>query len=185
MPPQPENYMNGIEDANRRRLVCMIDQIPKGIPEGWEKISFGVGGLMYIGFSNVYTEKLTVISSQGQRVINCRTGEKAYCIENYDEAELTALTGEQGDEIIPIAGESGGGLRCCSKEGNRLISAAPFWPEEQIIFMPDYVLWTDHPEKCTVIFEDYEIKAFGFSRCGNYIAVGSSGTLAVFRKKVI
>ena len=177
--------MNSIEDANRRRMLDIIGQIPKGVPDGWEKIGFGVGGLMYIGFSNVCTEKLIVISSQGQRVINCRTGEKTYCDENYDEVELMALTEELGDEIVAIAGEGGGGLRRCSKEGNRLIETAPFWPEEQIIFIPDRVLWTDHPEKCMVIFEDYEIRAFGFSRCGNYMAVGSSGTLDVFRKRII
>ena len=51
-----------------------------------------------------------------------------------------------------------------------------------IIFMPNYTLYTLNPEKCTVIFEDYEIKAFGFSKCGNYIAIGTSHTLDVFKK---
>lgn len=133
--------MSDIEDANRKRLLNIIKQIPSGVPDGWEKISFAVGGLMYIGFSNVYTEKLIVISSQGQSVINCRTGVKTYCEENYDEDDLVALAEERGDEVVPIAGEGGGGLRWYSKAGNILQSIAPSWPIEKIIFMPNYISW--------------------------------------------
>jgi hypothetical protein len=50
-------------------------------------------------------------------------------------------------------------LRALSKDGNILVSAAPFWPRVKIIFMPNDTLYTLNPEKCTVIFEDYEIKA--------------------------
>ena len=117
-----------------------------------------------------------------QRIINCRTGEKTYCDEIYDELELTALAGELGEEVVPIAGEGGGGLRRYSKAGDILVPAAPFWPREQVIFMPHYTSWYDQPEKCTVLFDDYELRAYGFSRCGNYLAVGSSSTLDIFRK---
>ena len=82
---------------------------------------------------------------------------------------------------MPIAGDGGGGLRRFSKDGNILVSVAPFWPMVKIIFMPNYTLYALNPEKCTVIFDDYEIKAFGFSKCGNYIAVGTSDTLDIFR----
>ncbi len=37
-------------------------------------------------------------------------------------------------------------------------------------------------QRNAIIFEDYEIKAFGFSKCGNYIAVCNSHTLDIFRK---
>lgn len=63
-----------------------------------------------------------------------------------------------------------------------MTSVAPFWPEEQIIFMSTYISWYNNPEKCTVICQEYEIKAFGFSKCGNYMGVGSSDTLDIFRK---
>ena len=170
------------DDANRKRLLGIIQQIPSSVPDGWEKETFAVGGLMYIGFSNIYTEKLIVISTQGQSVINCEKGKKTYCEENYDEDDLIALAEELGDEIVPIAGDGGGGLRRFSKDGNILMSVAPFWPMVKIIFMPNYTLYTLNPEKCTIIFEGYEIKAFGFSRCGNYIAIGTSDTLDIFRK---
>ena len=162
--------MTNIEDTSRKRLLSIIQHIPTGIPDGWEKTTFAVGGLMYIGFSNIHTEKLIVISSQRQSIIDCKTGSKTYCTENYDEDDLIALAEELGDEIVPIAGDGGGGLRRFSKDGNILVPVAPFWPIEKIIFMPNYTLYTQNPEKCTIIFEDYEIKAFGFSRCGNYMA---------------
>ena len=33
-----------------------------------------------------------------------------------------------------------------------------------------------------MIFDDYEPKAFGFSRCGNYMAVGTSSEVDIFRR---
>lgn len=171
-----------MEAANRQRLLDIISRIPAGVPDGWEKDTFAVGGLTYLGFSSVYTEKLVVISSQGQQIINCRTSEKTYCEENYDEQDLIALAEELGEEVVPIAGGGGGGLRCYSETGDILVPAAPFWPKERVIFMPNYTSWYDQPEKCTVLFDGYELRAFGFSRCGNYIAVGCSDTLDIFRK---
>lgn len=134
--------ISDVENDHRIRLLELIHRIPSGTPDGWEKTTFAVGGLAYIGFSNVRTEKL----------------------------------------IVPIAGEGGGGLRRYSKDGNILVSAAPSWPMEKIIFMPDLISYTQNPEECTVIFEDYAIKAFGFSKCGNYMAVCNSHTLEIFRK---
>ena len=174
--------MDENEIAHRKRMQDIIHRIPIGIPNGWEKTTYAVGGLTYLGFSNVHTEKLVVVSSQRQSIIDCKTGNKTYCTENYDEDDLIALAEELGDEIVPIAGDGGGGLRRFSKDGNTLVPAAPFWPMVKIIFMPQYTLYTLNPEKCTIIFEDYEIKAFGFSKCGNYIAVGTSDTLDSFRK---
>ena len=45
-----------IEKANRNRLLSLISKIPERVPEGWEKMEFAVGGLMYLGFSDVHTE---------------------------------------------------------------------------------------------------------------------------------
>ncbi len=175
--------MERFELDNRKRLLDLIRKIPKGIPDGWESTDFAVGGLLYIGFSDVYTEKLISISSQGQRIIDCKTGEKIYCEENYDENDLIACAEELGGETVPIAGIGGGGLRHYSKKGNILESVASDWPKEQVIFMPYYSSWYQQPEKCTILFEGYEIRAFGFSKCGNYIAVGTSDTLKIFRKQ--
>lgn len=171
-----------MEKAHRKYMLDIVQRIPTGTPDGWERISFAVGGLRYLGFSNVHPEKLISISVQGQRIIDCKTGVKTYCEENYDEEDFIALAEELGDEIVPIAGEGGGGLRQYSKDGNRLVSIAPFWPMEKIVFMPSFSSCYLNPEKCTVIFRSYEIKAFGFSKCGNYMAAGSSDTLDIFKK---
>ena len=78
--------------------------------------------------------------------------------------------------------EGGGGLRRFSPRGDGLAAAAPFWPRERIIFMPQYTSWHQRPEVCTIIFDGYEPKAFGFSRCGNYMAVGTSSEVDIFRR---
>ena len=171
------------EAEHRKRLLDLLDQIPTGVPAGWEKETLAVGGLMYLGFSNLQTEKLVVISSQRQSVIDCGTGEKTCCEENYDEQDLIACAEPLGDELIPIAGLEGGGLRRSSPAGDGLYLAAPFWPREQIIFMPQYVSWWyQNPERCTVIFDDYGVLAWGFSRCGDYLAIGTSSDLHIFRR---
>ena len=152
-----------MEAEHQNRLLALLEKIPHGVPAGWEKETFAVGGLMYIGFSNLQTEKLVVVTSQGQSVINCQTWEKVY-------------------ELVPIAGLGGGGLRKFSRLGDGLDRAAPYWPKEQIIFMPQYASWYQSPEACTIIFDDYGPKAFGFSRCGNYMAVATSSEVDIFKR---
>jgi len=112
--------MDANEIEHRKKMQGIIQRIPTGVPDGWEKITYAVGGLTYLGFSNIHTEKLVVISSQRQSIIDCKTGSKTYCTENYDEDDLIALAEELGDEIVPIAGDGGGGLRRFSKDGNTL-----------------------------------------------------------------
>ncbi len=180
MPAGLAERMTGEE--NRDRLQALLRRIPHGTPQGWEREIFTVGGLMYLGFSAVQTEKLVVISSQGQSVIDCRTGEKTYCTESYDELDLIACAEPLGDEVVPLAGIGGGGLRQYSPAGDILTLAAPDWPIEQVIFMPHYTSWYQNPEKCTVLLNDYRILAYGFSRCGRYIAIGTSSETYIFRR---
>lgn len=172
-----------IEENNRKQLISLIGQIFQGIPSGWERHILAVGGFMYVGFSEIHTEKLICISSQGQSVIDCETLQKTYCDENYDEHELIACAEELGDELIRIAGICGGGLRHSSNDGNFLAKVAPFWPREQIIFMPDFHSWYTAPDKCQIICDDYEIRAYGFSKCGRYFVIATSSDLTIFRKQ--
>ena len=171
-----------MEEEHRKRMLALMEKIPHCVPDGWEREIFAVGGLMYIGFSNVATEKLIVISSQGQSIIDCQTWEKTWCGENYDEENLTAWAEPLGSEVVPIAGQGGGGLRRFSPAGEHLELAAPFWPKEQVIFMPPYVLWHQHPERCTVLLDDYRVLAYGFSKCGRYLAVATSSDVHIFKR---
>lgn len=175
--------MDAQELDHRNKMLDIVARIPSGVPAGWEKTVYAVGSLMYLGFSYVQTEKLIVISSQKQSVIDCRTNTKLPSSGSYDEDELIALDDILGDEIVPLAGDAGGGLRRFSKEGNMLTAIAPYWPMSKIIFMPHFALYTLYPEKCTVIHEDYEIKAFGFSQCSNYLAIGTADSLVLLRKE--
>lgn len=171
-----------IEEEHRKKMLNMVNQIPKGMPLGWECHVIAVGGLMYVGFSEVQTEKLICISSQAQCVINCETMQKTYCDENYDENDLIACAEELGDEIIKIAGDMGGGLRTHLKEGTSLQKISPYWPKKQIIFCSDFQSPYISPDKCYNIFEDYEIKAYGFSKCGKYFVIATASDLTIYRR---
>lgn len=171
-----------IEEKNRKRLIDLAAQIPKGVPSGWKCDILAVGGLMYVGFSEIHTEKLICVSSQGQSVIDCKTLKKTYYDENFDENELTAYAEELGEEQIKIAGEGGGGLRLYSNDGNILEEIAPFWPKKQIVFMPKFHSWYHTPKECRIVFDGYEIKAYGFSKCGRYYVIATSSELIIFRK---
>nr|WP_318686242.1 hypothetical protein [uncultured Acetatifactor sp.] len=170
------------EERNRKKLMDLANQIPRGTPPGWERNTLAVGGLMYIGFSERHPQKLICISSQGQSVIDCKTSEKTYCKENFNEIDLEAYAEELEDAAIRIAGEGGGGLRHFSKEGNSLERISPFWPRERIVFMPDFHSWYSTPSACRIVLDDYEIKAYGFSRCGNYFVIATSSDLTIFTK---
>lgn len=80
------------EKSNRKRIFKIIEQIPEGVPAGWESRTLAVGGLTYIGFSEIHPEYLVCISSQGQSFLDCTTGEKRYVEELYDEDDLIAYS---------------------------------------------------------------------------------------------
>ena len=170
------------EMENRKRMFDRIKQIPEGIPTGWERKILAVGGLMYVGFSEIHPEQLVCISSQGQSFINCTTGEKRYVDELYDEEDLIAYMDGLESEAVPIAGEGGGGLRHYSKDGNILEQISPIWPREQIVFMSNYCSWQLTPKDCRIVFDGYEIKAYGFNKSGDFFVIATSSDLIIYKK---
>ena len=90
---------------------------------------------------------------------------------------------ELAKQMAALAGEGGGALRRFGAAGDALDTAAPFWPKTQVIFMPAFAIWQQHPEACCVIFDDYELRACGFSRCGDYMAVACPHTLDIYRRR--
>ena len=42
--------MNVSDIEHRKRMLDIIQCIPTGIPDGWKKATYAVGGLMYLGF---------------------------------------------------------------------------------------------------------------------------------------
>ena len=171
------------EKSNRKRIFKIIKQIPEGVPSGWECRTLAVGGLIYVGFSEIHPEYLACISSQGQSVIDCVTGKKRYVEELVNDDDMIAYLDGIESEEVHIAGKEGGGLRHFSKEGNLLEQIAPIWPSEQIIFMPNYCSWWDSPKDCFIVFDGYEIKAYGFNKSGNVFVIATSSELMIFTKR--
>ncbi len=174
--------LDKMEQAHRAQILQTLRQIPCGVPAGWSHSVFAVGGLTHIGFSEQSPEKLVCISSQGQSVIDCATGEIQFCDENYDEYELIALAEPLGDEVIRLAGISGGGLRLCTKRGESLSLISLEYPKSQIVYASDFQTPFLSPAACAAIWNDYEPLAYGFSPCGNYIAIACSSDVTLFRR---
>lgn len=65
---------------------------------------------------------------------------------------------------------------------NKKARVAPFYPKEEVVFMPNFKSCFINPEVCTIIFEGYEIRTFGFSKCGKYMVACNSSNLSIFKR---
>ena len=107
----------GCESEYIKKMMNMVDQVPKGVPLGWKCHTIAVDGLLDVDFSHVQTEKLICVSSQGQCVINCETMQKTYCATKYDDMD---------------------GLWGGDKAGIFVRKFWPHWPKEQLILYSDF-----------------------------------------------
>lgn len=98
--------------------------------------------------------------------MTARPREKSPCDGDFDENNLIACVPPLGDELLPLAGEGGGALRRFGAAGDVLDTASPFWPKTQVIFMPDFALWQQHPEARCVIFDGCELRACASAAAG-------------------
>lgn len=171
-----------VEKENRVYMMNIAKQIPVGTPTGWQEETLSIGGLMYVGFSEIHTDQIVCISSQHQSVIDCRTGERRYVEELYVENDLIAYLDGIESEQVHIAGEGGGGLRRYSTDGNILQQIAPFWPKEQIVFMPNWCSCWSSPKDCWIVSDEYEIKAYGFNKPGDVFIIATSSDLIIYKK---
>lgn len=171
-----------IEKENRAHMLNITKQIPVGIPTGWEQETLSIGGLMYVGFSEIHTDQIVCISSQHQSIINCITSEKQYVEKLYDEDNLIAYLDGIESEQVHIAGEGGGGLRHYSTDGNVVKQIAPLWPKEQIVFMPNWCSCWSSPTDCWIVSDEYEIKAYGFNKTGDVFIIATSSDLTIYKK---
>lgn len=178
-----DDTLRRIEAENRERILGVLAAVPKRTPEGWKRADIVVGGLVYVGFSELQPKKMICISSQHSSIIDCDSRAITYQDVSFDELELTAVTDALPGEVICLAGIGGGGLRHRNAEGDMLAMAAPDYPKVQIIYQPQYKSCFSEPEACSVIFEEYEMRAFGFNKCGNYIVAACSGGVAIFSRQ--
>jgi len=170
------------ERENRTRLIGLLDQISTTLPPQWFHVgSVAVGGLASVGFSKRQPHLLLVVSVSGRGLFDCSTAKKSE--RDYEEdagmnhSRLTCMgIGPLHDEEISLSGINGGGLRTDNDFGDSLISVAPNWPERELFLAKDFKspLVDGHQSHCSQIYAAHELRAFGFSWCGNYIVAACS-----------
>jgi len=179
------------DDENRERLQKLINlTIISDTPIGWTKKVFAVGGLSEVGFSKNHPELLLVVSSQGRGLIDCSKLELIDRNNNTDfdwinSQELWANgIGQLADEKILVSGLHGGGLPYSNQEGDSIQFMATQWPIIDLIFQPNFKsIYKDGDQKyCFKIFNDYELRSYGFSYDGKYFVVATSSEINVYKK---
>ena len=121
------------------------------------------------------------ITSEKCSIINLDTLKIIFCEIDYDEMSLTASCKELNYEVISIAGVSGGGLRNLTDSGEILSATYPEYPMCKIIYTSNYKNYILESEMASCVYEDYEVKAFGFSSCNNYFVIVATD-LAIFKR---
>ena len=149
----------------------------------WSKVKeFGVGGLLYVGFSNKQTNKLVCISSEYMSVVDCDTGEKIKCEGDYDETDYTAVSSYFPDEVIGIYGQYGGfplldtdkGEKISIENQNEICGNKTLVKTKVILYLPDEEV---------EIFNCYGFYVCSFSPCGNYFVFLNDGGVVILKRE--
>lgn len=159
------------------------------------KKTFAIGGLENVGFVPA-KEYLIVLSSQGQGIFDCKTGEKiarqndngdwwdkfneeSNCILGFDFLDniLIPTHGLYGDDNLPKKNE----------EGWELIITAPQpddKPFEKYLVQKIYLVSPDKKKKIFIMKDGpCELRAYGFSDSGKTFIVALSCELVIFSEE--
>lgn len=172
----------------RQCIQALTTQPP---PQPWKRVtSVAVGGLEAVGFAE-NSELLLVISTSGRGLFESSTGE---CIARdrkppmhdcdwYDTVRLSALgIGPLANTPIKIAGLYGGGLRVSTEDGWQLSVIAPIWPDHRVILSPPFQSLYTNLAASVQVFEDYHIRAYGFSETGRSFVIATSSDVTLFSR---
>ena len=149
-------------------------------PHPWRALpTYAVGGLEFVGFDRA-GRYLLVVSSSGRGLFDCSTGEKvARDFDGHgtwiDEAHLECMgIGPIADEIVRLAGISGGGLSRSGADGWSLETVPLDWPDAWMVLLPSFRSLYEPDAPFTVIACEREVRAVGFSPSGRTLVVATS-----------
>lgn len=182
--------MKGIIPAHLQDRFAYVDGLrPSDPPQPWRKLpAVHLGGLWQVGFGE-QSDLLLLISVSGRGVVACPTGE----VVARDDAEYYADPGSlEGEgigplenELVRMAGISGGGLSRATSDGWSIELHPLSWPDEELIFCPpgQTMLW-QAPGTDDGLFKlqplPSPLVAFGFSPTGQTLVIATSSDLTIF-----
>src|SRR5262245_46628881 len=161
------------------------------LPDAWRHISYvAVGGLEAVGFERA-TEQLLVVSSRGQSVIDCRTGEIVHRDREhstYDPTTLTAWpTNKDQSFKVQMCGLHGGGLRTGADDGWSIDVIPIDWPKAFFVLNhPNsdvFMSKLGRPVHISVLAHDYEAHAFGFSWTGKTVVKADGAGVQIWGRQ--
>lgn len=167
------------------RAATVVD-----VPPGWRETGFhGVGGLTAVAFGDD-DRYLLVISHQGRGVFDCETGERVARDDAeptpdsgwLDEYGLTAVgIGPLEDQRVRIAGLWGGALARMTRYGWSTERIQMPWPDEILLVHPSHE-WIGKPGARLYRLRDpiSEVRAFGFSPSGRFLALATGADLTLY-----
>ena len=160
-------------------------------PNPWQKIACdAVGGLLTLGFGE-NSDLLLVISSSGRGVFDCNLGSRMardHKDDSYDPIKLEAIgIGPLSDKFIRMSGLGGGGLPTNTNDGWGANRFTLEWPLESLILTPPgswvYGILYDKPYEFTKVYEDSEVRSWGFSPTGKTLILATSSDLTIYGRE--
>jgi hypothetical protein len=184
--------MKGVVPAHLRDRFSYLDNLkPSDAPLPWRKLpTVHLGGLWHVGFGEK-SDLLLLISVTGRGAVDCTTGEVVARDDAEYYAPLGSLTGDGigplENQIVHVAGISGGGLSRATSDGWSIELHPLSWPDEEIILCPpgQTMLWQAQGAGENLFKLQplpSPLVAFGFSPTGKTLIVATSSDLTVFHR---
>lgn len=160
-------------------------------PAPWTTLGiFAIGGLFAVGFA-AGSDLLQVVSSQGNGVFNCTTGERVArdysdVFSLFDEATIKVQgIGPLQGQLISTAGLYGGSLPSITPDGwqlqNELTkSQHPLRGPIHSIFLKQTAPYQEPERTCVGNEEPCELRAYGFSPTSRSFVIASSCQIEIF-----
>lgn len=149
---------------------------------GWTKIAeCSVGGLLYVGFSKRWSNKLLCISTQYSTLVDCDNGEITECKVDYDEEAFIAISSDLPNEIVDIYGAHGGKPIHDTSKNEKVIVLRNDEKYSNKTLVRTHVLFQIANSEVE-IYNDYGFYTCSFSPCGNYFVLSQDTGITILKK---